>query len=451
MPIVPNPDLGSTNLSTANQVIIEKSNLLLLGPSGVGKTYILSTLARILEVPFATIDCSSLTAAGYIGTDIESSLERLLLAANLIPSHCESGILFFDELDKLARPAVVSHGRDVGGESVQQGLLKMIEGTTVTVNVRGDKNRSNERGGKDGGRDSRDLGANSGGKGEQFTIDTSNILFVFAGAFVGLERIVSSRLSSGTSIGFGAELNSPTSDSNSKSNKVAQENQKDPLRNLLPQDLQSYGLIPELLGRIPILTSLSPLSLNQLVSILTEPTNSLVAQYVALLATSGIQLRFSTGALHAIAERALALGSPIVKPGRGNGSGGGGIGARGLRSVMESVLGEVMFWGPGSSVRFVLIDEEFVRGFDEGSSQFVTRKETGGARKGGGVSRGGEKAAMPRCWSRGQGGLFDDAWEKEEEVWRARVEEKEKREREEEAVAEKGTFEQYREVGSSGM
>lgn len=439
----PAPDLGHTSLPTPTPTVIEKSNLLLLGPSGVGKTYILSTLASILEVPFATIDCSSLTAAGYIGSDIESSLERLLLAANLSPALCESGILFFDELDKLARPAVVAHGRDVGGEGVQQGLLKMVEGAQVTVSVRGERGRGSERGGKDPGRDA---GAASAAKGEQYTIDTSNILFVFAGAFVGLERIVSSRLSSGSSVGFGATLKQPhapsPSSSSDTSTKTTPAPLPDPLTHLLPSDLQSYGLIPELLGRIPILTSLTPLSLPQLVAILTQPANSLVRQYTALLQTSNIQLRFSTAALHAIAERALALGQAGPGSGLKTGGGGGGIGARGLRAVMEAVLGEVMFWGPGSSIRYVLIDEEFVRGGDQGSSQL--RNEKGGGR-GAGKENGDEKAEMPRCWARGQVRLFEDAWEGEEELWRRR-EEGGREERE-----DGGSLEKFRQVGSSGM
>lgn len=439
-PVDPEPELGSIPLPITTQTVIEKSNLLLLGPSGVGKTYILSTLARILEVPFATVDCSALTQAGYIGTDIESSIERLLLAANHNISKCESGIIFFDEVDKLAKPAVMTHGRDVSGEGVQQGLLKMIEGTSVTVNAKADRNNKTEANsrGSDrmdrGGRDGSVGGA--GGKSEQYTIDTSNILFVFAGAFVGLDRIVSSRLSSGTSIGFGAQLKSKQPNSPPSIPK-GNEEIANPLQHILPTDLQTYGLIPELLGRIPIITSLHPLTLPQLVSILTEPKNSLVKQYTALFTTYGIQLRFTTPSLHAIAERALS--SSTAKGGKGE---GGGIGARGLRSIMETVLGEIMFWGPGSSIRYCLIDEKFVMGCDDGSSQFKTKKEKEG---------GGEKALMPRCWSRGQGNLFDEAWEKEEERWKLKKEERERREQSGEEVETVRNFEQYREVGSSGM
>lgn len=441
------PELGSVPLEDAisPHTTIEKSNLLLLGPSGVGKTYIIQTLARVLEVPFATVDCSSLTQAGYIGTDIESSIERLLLASNHSIQKCETGIIFFDEVDKLAKPAVMTHGRDVSGEGVQQGLLKMIEGTTVTVNAKGDRNSKTERGNERLERGGREGGVSGGpsGKSEQYTIDTRNILFVFAGAFVGLDKIVTNRLQSGSSLGFGAQLRSPKSPSSSKSKSSSKSNisvrmvdkPKDPLASLTPSDLQSYGLIPELLGRIPILTSLLPLSLSQLVSILTEPKNSLVKQYTALFNTYGIQLKFTTASLHAVAERALHDGS---KDGERKSAGvtGGGIGARGLRSIMENVLGEIMFRGPGSGIRFCLVDEKFVR--DHGSQLDDEAEDAG------------DKAMMPRCWSRGQGRVFEEAYEKEEQDWKEKIAEQERRDAGEEGE-EAGSFEQFRRVGSSGM
>ncbi|TVY47293.1 ATP-dependent clpX-like chaperone, mitochondrial [Lachnellula occidentalis] len=415
------PELGSHILYDNSATTIEKSNLLLLGPSGVGKTYILQTLARVLEVPFATVDCSSLTQAGYIGTDIESSIERLLLASSHSVSKCETGIIFFDELDKLAKPAVMTHGRDVSGEGVQQGLLKMIEGTTVTVKTSADKSSKPES--KEGGEKTPPAAA----KGEQYTIDTSNILFVFAGAFVGLESIISKRLSSGTSIGFGAQLKAPLVPSQKPSTGHTN-NKKSPKSNLhkvTPTDLQSYGLIPELLGRIPLTVSLSPLSLTHLISILSEPKNSLIKQYTALFNTYGISLRFTTGALHAVAERAL-----------GRVEEGGGIGARGLRGILEGVLQEIMFWGPGSGIRFCLIDESFVR-----SSSSPSGKEA----KVDGVDEDEEEeeAKMPRCWSRGQNRLFDEAYEVEEGAWFGRLGEGDDR--------AAGSFERLRSVGSSGM
>jgi ATP-dependent Clp protease ATP-binding subunit ClpX len=456
----PEPELGSKPLEDDPRTIIEKSNLLLLGPSGVGKTYILSTLARVLEVPFATVDCSALTQAGYIGTDIESAIERLLLASSHSISKCETGIIFFDEVDKLAKPAVMTHGRDVSGEGVQQGLLKMIEGTTVTVNTKSDRSSKSEstgrgsdrmeRSGRDGG-----IGQQPG-KSEQYTIDTSNILFVFAGAFVGLEKIISSRLSSGSSIGFGAQLKSsppppligwtaiPPRSTSSPSSQTPPQYTATPantLDHVTPTDLQTYGLIPELLGRIPILVSLSPLTLPHLVSILTEPRNSLVKQFIALFSTYNIELKFSTGALHAIAERALA---PATGSGGGGGKGGergvsGGIGARGLRSIMESVLGEIMFWGPGSAIRFCLVDEKFVR--DQHSHAHHLDHQGGSG-----------KSLMPRCWSRGQGRMFEEAFEKEEEAWKAREEERGRKERGEVVGSEAdGSFERLRSVGGSGM
>jgi ATP-dependent Clp protease ATP-binding subunit ClpX len=312
----------------------------------------------------------------------------------------------------------------------------MIEGTSVTVNAKNDRNSKTENARGDRlDRGSRDRDA-SQGKPEQYTIDTSNILFVFAGAFVGLERIINSRLSAGSSIGFGAQLKTenPKSDSNSEPSVLQQ---------VTPPDLQTYGLIPELLGRIPIITALNPLTLPELVSILTEPRNSLVKQYTALLGTYSIQLKFTTLALRAVAERALGS-STQNKSDKTVTS--GGIGARGLRSIMESVLGEIMYWGPGSGIRYCLVDEKFVRGYDKGSSQFTTKKDA----EEGSISIAADgKSLMPRCWSRGQGRLFEQAFENEEEEWRIREEIRERKERGE--IEPIRSFEVYREVGTSGM
>jgi ATP-dependent Clp protease ATP-binding subunit ClpX len=453
-PPPPSFDLPPQTSISEDTTTIEKSNLLLLGPSGVGKTYILSTLASTLSVPFTTVDCSSLTQAGYIGTDIESSIERLLLASNHNIAKCETGIIFFDEVDKLAKPAVMTHGRDVSGEGVQQGLLKMIEGTMVTVNAKQDRSsRSEKERGERLERGQRDSGA----KGEQYTIDTTNILFVFAGAFVGLEKIISSRLSSGSGIGFGATLKSspPSTQSSTKFNskstsknsslsspKLHSRAKSKPalpppsmLQHVTPVDLQTYGLIPELLGRIPILTSLSPLTLEQLISILTEPRNSLVKQYTALFKTYGIDLKFTTGALYAVAEKALA--SPKNSQ-TSNEATSGGIGARGLRGILEGVLGEVMFRGPGSGIRYCLVDESFVR------SQTNSGPESHAAQ----VSEG-DGDEMPRCWSRGQGRAFEDAFENEEANWRAEMDLEAEPQRG--AEDKETSFEGLRRVGSSGM
>lgn len=411
------------------------------------------------------MDCSSLTQAGYIGTDIESSIERLLLAASHSIQKCETGIIFFDEVDKLAKPAVMTHGRDVSGEGVQQGLLKMIEGTTVTVNAKADRSSKTEsqgRGdrverGRDGG-----ASAQQAGKSEQFTVDTTNILFVFAGAFVGLEKIISSRLSSGSSLGFGAQLKH-TPISRSPSTKSSQNSQPktckpkpttapNVLKHVLPSDLQTYGLIPELLGRIPILTSLAPLSLSQLTLILTSPRNSLVAQYTALFLTYNITLKFTTRSLHAIASQALHPASSIssAKPGTASekgGGGGSGIGARGLRGIMESLLSEIMFRGPGSAIRFCLVDEAFVK---EHFSPSSSSPSSSGEEEDGDEDDG-RKESMPRCWSRGQNNAFEEAYEREEEEWRRTEGIDDDAGKGEEGEGGNGGFEKFRQVGSSGM
>ncbi|CAL3966833.1 unnamed protein product [Diplocarpon coronariae] len=450
------PALSHLALPQSTTINIEKSNLLLLGPSGVGKTYILSTLARILEVPFATVDCSALTQAGYIGTDIESAIERLLLASSHSISACESGIIFFDEVDKLAKPAVMTHGRDVSGEGVQQGLLKMIEGTTVTVNAKSDRSSKSENAGRGAGRDA----MQQQGKSEQYTIDTTNILFVFAGAFVGLEKIISSRLSTGSSLGFGAQLRSSLP-SNLRSNpRSAQPRQRNLLDAVTPSDLQHYGLIPELLGRIPILASLTPLSLSQLTTILTSPRNSLVKQFVALFNTYGIQLRFTTGALHAIAEWAASSSSSSSSSSPNT----GGVGARGLRSILESLLNETMFRGPGSAIRFVLVDEAFVRSQSPSPStaQSPTAPQSRFRPHPSDTSSSEEEddePPLPRCFSRSQSLAFEEAYEQEEEAWKSRADARTgsgavagtaSSHGVDEGEGERG-FENFRRVGGSGM
>lgn len=408
-------------------------------------------------MPFATVDCSALTQAGYIGSDIESSIERLLLAADHSAIKCETGIIFFDEVDKLAKPAVMTHGRDVSGEGVQQGLLKMIEGTTVTINSKTDRNSKSEGRNDRLERSGRESSNTAGGKSEQFTIDTRNILFVFAGAFIGLEKIISKRLSSGSGLGFGARLRKSSNTNNGSKNVPAVP--KNPLASLLPTDLQTYGLIPELLGRIPILTTLTPLSLQDLISILTEPKNSLVKQYTALLQTSNIQLRFTTSALYAIAEWALN-GKLALKPKPSNEtehkasslldeseeeetSTGTGIGARSLRTILETVLFNVMFKGPGSAIRYCLIDETYVREQAYAAGYSSSRNDSHHDEANGeGASEG-----LPRCWSRGQEKTFEDALQKDEERWRAKKEGKSAK-YEEEGENDLRTF---RKVGSSGM
>jgi ATP-dependent Clp protease ATP-binding subunit ClpX len=379
-----------------------------------------------LEVPFATVDCSSLTQAGYIGSDIESSIERLLLAASHSIPKCETGIIFFDEVDKLAKPAVMTHGRDVSGEGVQQGLLKMIEGTTVTINAKQDRNSKTEASSSRGGdrieRGNRESSAQPG-KSEQYTIDTTNILFVFAGAFVGLEKIVAKRLSAGSSIGFGAPIRPPAK-------KSSPNEPPNLLQKVNTSDLQAYGLIPELLGRIPITVSLSPLSLDQLVSILRDPKNSLIKQYTALFASYNVSLRFTTASLHTLATQALQSTSSLSRnPKEDTSSPGMGVGARGLRTILESVLQETMFIAPGSDIRFCLIDEAFVKG------HFKPAEE----------GREGERERVPKWWSRGASVAFEEAYEREEREWDDKVNGKS------EDDDDKGGFERLRVGGSSGM
>ncbi|EHL00572.1 putative ATP-dependent Clp protease ATP-binding subunit ClpX [Glarea lozoyensis 74030] len=392
----PEPEIGSKPLEDDKNTIIEKSNLLLLGPSG----------------------------AGYIGSDIESSIERLLLAAAHSVPKCETGIIFFDEVDKLAKPAVVTHGRDVSGEGVQQGLLKMIEGTTVTINAKQDRNSKTESNSSRGGdrleRGTRESGAQPG-KSEQYTIDTTNILFVFAGAFVGLEKIVAKRLSAGSSIGFGAPIRPPTK-------KPSPTDPPNLLQKVNTSDLQSYGLIPELLGRIPITVSLSPLSLDQLVSILRDPKNSLIKQYTALFATYNVSLRFTTAALHALASQALHSTSSLSSEAKNDDKStpGMGVGARGLRTILESVLQETMFIAPGSDIRFCLIDEAFVK------AHFAPGEK--------------EREKIPQWWSRGARVAFEEVFEREEGEWDDRVNGKVIEEEE-----DRGGFEKLRVGGSSGI
>jgi len=349
-------------------VIMEKSNMLMLGPTGVGKSLMIKTIARILDVPFSTSDVTAMTQAGYIGQDVESCIERLLVAADYDVARVErGGIIFLDEIDKLAltQSRVPASGKDVGGEGVQQALLKILEGTTVQINARSE--RSTPRGpnslpnGFGTGSGSSNPGAP---KTEIFNVRTDNILFVMAGAFVGLDKIVLNRISRG-SLGFGANLttsspsdsssstispslyrkHSPFNISNTELTRMHQESELNILDLVRPSDLKAYGLIPEFIGRVPVTVALNSLSLNSLVRILTEPRNSLVQQYKWLFFSSKIELHFTVPALYAIAQEALNMGT----------------GARALKSVLEGVLEDPMFFCPGSSTKFVLVDEDAAR------------------------------------------------------------------------------------------
>ncbi|KAJ4153265.1 hypothetical protein LMH87_009760 [Akanthomyces muscarius] len=344
----------------ANETVkIDKSNLLLIGPTGVGKTYILETLSKKLQVPFSICDCNSLTQAGYIGQDVETCVERLLIEANYDIKATEHGIIVLDEFDKLARRET-STGRDVGGEGVQQALLKLVEGTKVTVNVK--DNRSSRsappittsyNGG--GSSSSTAQAAPPAAKVDQYTIDTTNILFVFCGAFVGLDKSVIQRVAKPT-MGFGGEVKGRTTLSGEQQALPAQlykhlahhdtASTFAPLDLTTPADLQKFGFIPELIGRLHNICALSPLSKEDLFRILTEPRNSLVAQYTALFETYPSRLYFTEKALYAIADRASQSGT----------------GARGLKMEMERILGEPMFDAP---MPYVLITEGCVHGTEK--------------------------------------------------------------------------------------
>ncbi|KAI2624663.1 P-loop containing nucleoside triphosphate hydrolase protein [Hypomontagnella submonticulosa] len=346
-------------------VKIDKSNLLLIGPTGVGKTYILETLSKQINVPFTICDCNSFTQAGYIGQDVETCIERLLIESNYDIRATEQGIVVLDEFDKIAKRETMN-GRDVGGEGVQQALLKLVEGTKVTVNVKDNRSSSSSRSASPittnytgPGSSSSTSGPQSmpppAGKVDQYTIDTSNILFVMCGAFVGLDKVILNRVSK-SSMGFGSEIRSRSTSGSRPDlpaalfshvpHRPANAEDTSALTALdlaTPEDLQGFGFIPELIGRVHNVVALSPLSRSDLLRILTEPRNSLVAQYTALFQTYPSNLFFTQRALQAIAERAEKAKT----------------GARGLKMEMERVLAEAMFDAP---THYVLVTEKAVRG-----------------------------------------------------------------------------------------
>jgi ATP-dependent Clp protease ATP-binding subunit ClpX len=356
---------------------IEKSNVLMLGPTGVGKTLIAKTLARILEVPFSMSDCTPFTQSGYIGEDAESCVQRLLATANYDVDATEHGIIVLDEIDKIAG-VKMAHGKDVGGEGVQQSLLKIIEGTTVQIQAKAERgggsgkppgaagSSSNFSSGNplDGSRPG-SAGAgpiSPGGKGEVFNVRTDNILFICTGAFVGLDKIILNRKAKG-GLGFGAQVRSANRDqgkhdttlsdadvetfrkdlpiyvpaeseaptpSNARHTKYREE-EYNVLNYVVPSDLQKYGMIPELIGRIPNTCAVSALDEEALVRVLTEPKNSLIRQEAALFHADGMELRFTSGSLREIARKANAMGT----------------GARGLKAVVERLLLGTKFEAPG--------------------------------------------------------------------------------------------------------
>lgn len=304
-------DLSERSSVLFDDIEIEKSNMLLLGPTGCGKTYLVKTLARLLDVPLAIADATSLTEAGYIGDDIESVVTRLLTAADNDVERAEQGIIFIDEIDKIARKKN-AHQRDVSGEAVQQGMLKLLEGSEVEVPVGS---------------------ASKNAMVPMATVDTSNILFICGGAFPGLEEIIRERLNKQASIGFFSDL------------KDKYDDDPDILMKVEVEDLRAFGMIPEFLGRLPIVCPLQALTKEMLVRILKEPRNAIIRQYQKLLALDEVELTFDDGALEAIAEKAI----------------GKKTGARALRAIIEEFMLDIMYEIPkDDSIGTVRITREYI-------------------------------------------------------------------------------------------